>query len=506
MIGDLDQLGRVVGGLIVVLMTIALAARLARRAGGENGTSGLRIVERIGLSREANLAVVEISDRKLLLGVTSQGVTMLADFDDADEAVRSAVQNAAQKQLTGRRSRRTPAAARAGSAGAVADAVKSSLRRQLGLRSNRQEADEAFAGRRTARRGRRSKGFGLTRPTAVPNSEPSFVPGFVPTSISAPENIDAEDLFESELAAQELAAAFGAPATEAELPPSPAAAAYAEEELMPTQPQTSPAPVDALLIDVRDLTDAPHYTDLDTREPDPLDPTVPVLAFEPDHPAQSAELLLESERPVRRSGRRAAGPPRDPGPLTRAQNRASLRDTPAEDEPLPLPDGLQVDEFPDLASALRAAGRTTAEPEPEPAPQPATFPSAEVTGRRAFVPDSPAALIQRPAESLPERTARQVAAFQAEAYPGRRAAGQPERRLRPQRQPQEPVPVPVPGQGRRVAQPQDQSSDHQPAHVASRPSGRRSQELNPQVNGSVLSPRTWRQGVDALRDLTVRRG
>ena len=108
MIGDLDQLGRVVGGLIVVLMTIALAARIARRAGGENGNSGLRIVERIGLSREANLAVVKISDRKLLLGVTSQGVTMLADFDDADNL---------GQHTTDRRSRRESNGARAASAG-----------------------------------------------------------------------------------------------------------------------------------------------------------------------------------------------------------------------------------------------------------------------------------------------------------------------------------------------------------------------------------------------------
>ena len=78
---NLALLGRVMGGLLVVLVLIGLAARVARRARGTTGTSGLRVVDRVGLSRDANLAVVEVGDRLLLLGVTAQGVTMLADLD-----------------------------------------------------------------------------------------------------------------------------------------------------------------------------------------------------------------------------------------------------------------------------------------------------------------------------------------------------------------------------------------------------------------------------------------
>lgn len=80
---DLAMLGRVIGGLIVVLVLVGLTARIARRARGNSGSTGLRVVDRVGLSRDANLAVVEVSNRMLLLGVTSQGVTMLADLDDA---------------------------------------------------------------------------------------------------------------------------------------------------------------------------------------------------------------------------------------------------------------------------------------------------------------------------------------------------------------------------------------------------------------------------------------
>jgi flagellar biogenesis protein FliO len=78
---DLALLGRVMGGLIIVIVLIGLIAKVARQTRGHKGDSGLRIVDRVGLSREANLAVVEVSNRMLLLGVTAQGVTMLANLD-----------------------------------------------------------------------------------------------------------------------------------------------------------------------------------------------------------------------------------------------------------------------------------------------------------------------------------------------------------------------------------------------------------------------------------------
>ena len=83
--GNLALLGRVMGGLIVVLVLIGLAARVARRSRGRTSTTGLRVVDRIGLSRDANLTVVEVANRMLLLGVTAQGVTMLADLDAVAE-------------------------------------------------------------------------------------------------------------------------------------------------------------------------------------------------------------------------------------------------------------------------------------------------------------------------------------------------------------------------------------------------------------------------------------
>ena len=79
--GDLSLLARVTGGLVVVLVVVALAARLARRARGVGKGEYLRVVERIALSREVYVAVVQASGRSLLIGVTPQGIALLAQLD-----------------------------------------------------------------------------------------------------------------------------------------------------------------------------------------------------------------------------------------------------------------------------------------------------------------------------------------------------------------------------------------------------------------------------------------
>ncbi len=89
---DLAVLGRVTASLVVVVVLALLAARLARRAGRGGGSTGLRVLERTGLSREASVAVVEVGGRGLVVGVTAQGVTLLGELT-ADEL--SAAQAAA---------------------------------------------------------------------------------------------------------------------------------------------------------------------------------------------------------------------------------------------------------------------------------------------------------------------------------------------------------------------------------------------------------------------------
>jgi flagellar biogenesis protein FliO len=78
---DLTLLARVTGGLFVVLVVVAIVARLARRARGVGKGEYLRVVERVPLSREAYVAVVQAGGRSLLIGVTPQGIGLLAPLD-----------------------------------------------------------------------------------------------------------------------------------------------------------------------------------------------------------------------------------------------------------------------------------------------------------------------------------------------------------------------------------------------------------------------------------------
>ena len=82
-LSDLEMLLRVVGSLVAVVALALVAARLARRAGIRGGGVGLRVVDRIGLTRDGALTVVEISGRVLVLGVTPTSVTMVTELDPA---------------------------------------------------------------------------------------------------------------------------------------------------------------------------------------------------------------------------------------------------------------------------------------------------------------------------------------------------------------------------------------------------------------------------------------
>jgi flagellar biogenesis protein FliO len=81
---DLVLMARVAGSLVVVVLVALLAARLARRVGVRSAGPGLRVVERVGLTREAGAVVLEVDGRHLLLGVTAHGVSLLADLGGAN--------------------------------------------------------------------------------------------------------------------------------------------------------------------------------------------------------------------------------------------------------------------------------------------------------------------------------------------------------------------------------------------------------------------------------------
>jgi flagellar biogenesis protein FliO len=79
--GDLAMLARVVVSLVVVVLLVVLGARLARRTVLRGQGRTLRVLDRLPLSRESFLAVVQVADRGLVLGVSAQGVRVLTELD-----------------------------------------------------------------------------------------------------------------------------------------------------------------------------------------------------------------------------------------------------------------------------------------------------------------------------------------------------------------------------------------------------------------------------------------
>lgn len=74
---ELVLLGRVTLSLLVVLVLAVLAGRLARRARIGAATGALRVHSRVGLTRESSVALVEVGEQVLVLGVTPASVTLL---------------------------------------------------------------------------------------------------------------------------------------------------------------------------------------------------------------------------------------------------------------------------------------------------------------------------------------------------------------------------------------------------------------------------------------------
>ncbi len=99
--GELATLARVGASLVVVIVLAALAARLARRAGGRGPGVGLRVLDRAGLSREAAVAVVEVAGRGLVLGVTTRAVSVLTELD-AEQLAAAQAEHGRTAPLPGR--------------------------------------------------------------------------------------------------------------------------------------------------------------------------------------------------------------------------------------------------------------------------------------------------------------------------------------------------------------------------------------------------------------------
>jgi flagellar protein FliO/FliZ len=94
-VSDLLLVGRVGASLVVVVVLAVLAARLARKVSVRGPGTGLRVLDRVGVSREAAVAVVQVGDRALVLGVTAREITLLTELSSAELARADADQQTA---------------------------------------------------------------------------------------------------------------------------------------------------------------------------------------------------------------------------------------------------------------------------------------------------------------------------------------------------------------------------------------------------------------------------
>lgn len=82
---DQDQLLRVVLALLFILGLLLMLAWVARRGGwltGRAQTARLRVLGTLSLGARSSIAVVQVEDVRLVLGVTVQQITLLQTLAD----------------------------------------------------------------------------------------------------------------------------------------------------------------------------------------------------------------------------------------------------------------------------------------------------------------------------------------------------------------------------------------------------------------------------------------
>lgn len=80
---------RVVFSLSVILGLLWFVARTSNRRFGGAARSMVRVVARQPLARSASLAVVEVGDRVLVVGVSENGVSLLTEMDPSELPVEA---------------------------------------------------------------------------------------------------------------------------------------------------------------------------------------------------------------------------------------------------------------------------------------------------------------------------------------------------------------------------------------------------------------------------------
>lgn len=75
----LDVLARTLPSLAMIVGALLVLRHWARRGGGNNNT-GVRVLTRTGLAKGAVVAVVAVGERRLLVGASEHGVSLLTEL------------------------------------------------------------------------------------------------------------------------------------------------------------------------------------------------------------------------------------------------------------------------------------------------------------------------------------------------------------------------------------------------------------------------------------------
>lgn len=84
-----DVLARMLPSLIVIVGALLLLRHWAQRGGRNTADAGVRVLTRAGVTKGAIVAVVAVGQRRLLVGASEHGVTLLTELPADGESCRS---------------------------------------------------------------------------------------------------------------------------------------------------------------------------------------------------------------------------------------------------------------------------------------------------------------------------------------------------------------------------------------------------------------------------------
>ena len=100
----MDTLTEFAGGLVPSVLLIVVLLLIRRRVSGgarPRDTSRMRVVERTGVSRGASVAVVEIDQRRFLVGATEHGISLLSELQPTEVDVTAPARSATDVSTSG---------------------------------------------------------------------------------------------------------------------------------------------------------------------------------------------------------------------------------------------------------------------------------------------------------------------------------------------------------------------------------------------------------------------